>query len=56
MKSYKLECLNEDGDLETNGYFLKLEMAKKEKSKLDFEPHNKKFRIKQNIVEIEITE
>ena len=53
MKLFKLECLNEDGDIEINGYFIYKENAALAKAKLDSDNRNTRYDIKQNIVEIE---
>ena len=53
MKLYKLECLNEDGDIEENGYYLNKENAELSKAEVDGYKMNMKYGIKQNIVEIE---
>ena len=48
-----LECLNEDGDIETNGYFIHKENAALAKAELDGDKRNTRYGIKQSIVEIE---
>jgi len=53
MKLYRLECLNEDGNIEENGYFLNKENAEKAKSDMDSWKRNGKYGIYQNIIEIE---
>tara|TARA_R110000787_G_scaffold262004_1_gene367356 strand:+ start:414 stop:605 length:192 start_codon:yes stop_codon:yes gene_type:complete len=53
MKLYKLECLNTDGDIEENGYYLNRENAELVKTKMDGYKILTKYGIKQNIVEIE---
>ena len=53
MKLYRIECLNEDGHIECNGYFLQKENAEKACAEMDEYPMNKKYGIKQQIVEIE---
>ena len=53
MKLYKLECLNEDGDFECNGYYINKENAEKACAEMDEYPMNKKYGIIQQIVEIE---
>lgn len=52
MKLYKLECWNQDGNLEDNGYFLFRENAEKAKLEMDNYPINKQYGIIQHIVEI----
>jgi hypothetical protein len=52
MILYKLECLTEDGDIETNGYYLLKENAEKAKAEMDEWPVNKKYDIEQHVVEI----
>lgn len=54
MKAYKLQCLNEDGMIESNGYYSTLEKAEKEKAEMDSWPMNTRYGIKQDIIEIEI--
>lgn len=53
MKLYILQCGNEDGNTEVNGYYLSKENAEKEGAKMDEYPLNKKYGIIQQIVEIE---
>lgn len=53
MKLYKLQCLNEDGNFESNGYFLKYENAEKRKKEMDSWKMNTRYDIIQNIIEIE---
>ena len=53
MKLFKMTCLNEDGDIETNGYFIDKINAEKAKIEMDIFPMNTRYNIKQNIVEIE---
>ncbi len=53
MKLYKLECLNEDGQIENNGYYLKKENAENAKSEMDSWGGNISYGIVQNIIEIE---
>lgn len=53
MKLYRLECLNEDGDIECNGYYLNKENAELVKAEMDGYRMNTRYEIKQNIVEIE---
>jgi|TARA_R110000787_G_scaffold202209_1_gene312953 hypothetical protein len=48
-----LECLNEDGQIETNGIFFSRENAEDRKEELDNSNRNKKYSIKQHIKEIE---
>lgn len=45
--------MTEDGIIEENGYFIIEYNAKVKKDILDKEPWNKKYNIKQNIIEIE---
>ena len=53
MTFYKLECVNEDGNIEENGYFLKPENAEKAKVELDSCKINIKYGIKQHIITIQ---
>jgi len=53
MKLYKLECLNEDGQIENNGYYIYKENANKAKRYLDCDRRNEIYGIKQNVIEIE---
>ena len=53
MKIYKLKCYNEDGDHETNGYFINKENAEKAGKEMDEFPMNKKYGIIQQVVEID---
>ena len=53
MKLYKLECLNEDGNIECNGYYLNKQNAELDKAEMDKYRRNIKYDIKQHIVEIE---
>lgn len=53
MKIYELECLNEDGHIESNGLFISRENAEISKAELDQEPGNLRYDIKQQIVERE---
>ena len=53
MIFYRLECLNEDGDIEENGYFIKKENAELSKKEIDGYKRNIRYGIKQNIIEIE---
>ena len=53
MKLYKLECLNEDGHIEENGYYLDKKNAELAKAEMDGYKRNIKYGIKQNVVEIE---
>ena len=53
MKLYKLECINEDGAIECNGYYINKENAEKAGAEKDEYPMNKKCGIIQQIVEIE---
>jgi len=52
MKLYKLECYNEDGAYEENGYFLNYRNAMASKINMDNQPSNLKHNIKQQIKEI----
>lgn len=54
MIIYKLECTNEDGNIEDNGYFFKKEDAEICKEEHDNHPCNKKYGIIQHVVEIEV--
>ena len=56
MNFYYLECLNEDGNFERNGNFFDIKDAQEEKAKLDEQPCNKKYGIKQSIFEDSIME
>lgn len=51
---YKLECLDNHGQIECNGYFISYNLALKEKEYLDNLKENKKYGIIQNIVKIQI--
>jgi hypothetical protein len=53
MKLWKLECYDQYGHHEDNGYFLNKENAKKAKKEHDNMPMNKRYGIKQHIIEIE---
>ena len=53
MKLYKLECQDQQGYDEENGYYLDKEKAIKAKKEMDEYPENKKYGIRQNIKEIE---
>lgn len=53
VRLFKLECINEDGDIENNGYFLKRENAEKRKAEMDDWPGNKRYDIIQKIIEVE---
>jgi hypothetical protein len=53
MKLYKLECLNEDGNIEENGYYFDRQNAELAKAEMDVYKMNTKYSIKQNIVQIE---
>lgn len=54
VKIYRLECVNEDGNLECNGYYFNRAIAEKEGKKMDEYPMNKKYSIIQKVVEIEM--
>ena len=54
MIIYKLECTNEDGNIEDNGYFFKKEDAEICKEEHDNHPCYKKYGIIQRVVEIEV--
>jgi len=56
MIIYKLECTNQHGEIEVNGYFLNKEYAKICKKENDEHPCNKKYGIIQHIIEIEVIE
>lgn len=53
MKFYRLQCLNEDGNIERNGYFLKRENAVKRKTEMDSWKMNTRYGIVQDIIEVE---
>jgi len=53
MKLYKLECTTEDGDKETNGYFIIKFNAEIAKIDLDEDMRNIKYGIVQHIIEIQ---
>jgi hypothetical protein len=53
MKLYKLECYDQYGNYECNGYYLIIENAKEVKKEHDNYKSNLKYGIKQMIVEIE---
>lgn len=54
IRIFKLKCLTEDGDMETNGYYKTREAAELKKDELDKYPMNLKYGIKQQIVEIDL--
>ena len=54
LKIYKVQCLNEDGQIEVNGYHISLESAEIQKKYLDSDHRNKKYGIKQSIIEIKV--
>lgn len=54
IRIFKLECLTEDGDMETNGYYKTRKAAELKKAELDKYPMNLKYGIKQQIVEIDL--
>ena len=54
MVIYHVNCLTEDGTIESNGYFFNKENAKKCKDELDKQKNNLHYGIKQNINEIEM--
>lgn len=56
MIIYKLECTNQHGEIESNGYFLSEKHAEICKEEHDNHPCNKKYDIIQHIVEIEVAE
>jgi hypothetical protein len=56
MIIYKLECLNEDGAIECNGYYEDKKDAEIAKKEVDEYPMNKRYGIKQNITEEELIE
>jgi len=56
MTIYELQCLNEDGNIESNGFFFYKKNAEKAKNKIDKYPCNAKYNIKQNIIEHKITD
>ena len=51
---YKLECVTEDGCLESNGYYKTIEKAELIKAEMDKYPMNMKYGIKQQIVPIDL--
>jgi len=53
MKLYKLECQDQQGYKKEIGYYLDKRKAIKAKKEIDECPENKKYGIRQNIVEIE---
>ena len=53
MKLYKLECCDQYGNQEDNGYFINKKNAEKAKEEMDNYPMNTKYGIKQAIIEIE---
>lgn len=53
MELFKLECLTEDGSIETNGYFLSIDNALIAKLEHDNYKMNLRYGIKQNIIQIE---
>lgn len=53
MKLYRLWCMNEDGDEETNGYFVVKLNAQIAKQALDSQKGNKKYGIIQFVEELE---
>ena len=53
MKLYKLECQDQYGYDEENGYYLDKEKAIEAKKEMDEYPGNKRCGIRQNIKEIE---
>ena len=56
MIIYELSCLNEDGAIESNGFYQDLEDAKIAKVVTDDFPMNKRYSIEQNIIEHELYE
>ena len=53
MILYILECWNQYGTRETNGYYLDINNAQKRKEELDSYPENKKHGIEQYILPIQ---
>jgi len=53
MKIYKLECTDQYGYLESNGYFINKGNAEHCKKLIDNYPQNKRYSIIQSIIEIE---
>ncbi len=53
-KIFILECIDPNGYREVNGYFRCFENAKKAKIEIDNYNENKKYKIKQSIIEIEL--
>ena len=56
MKVYELKCLNQDGQIESNGFFIEKEDAEIEKSVLDMSNENIRYDIKQQILEHDVFE
>lgn len=52
MIIYRVECLNEDGNIEINGHFLNKDDAERHKEMEDNLSTNKKYGIRQHIIEI----
>jgi len=53
MKLYRLECCDQDGNIEVNGYFLSNIHAEEQKQRMDLYPENIRYGIKQVVIEIE---
>lgn len=51
---YEIVCLNQDGDRETQGFYLSKKQAENIKLVLDKYPENIKYGITQNVVEHEL--
>lgn len=56
MNVYELRCLNQDGQIETNGFFLNLKDAEEEKRQQDNYPMNRSYGIEQSILTHEVKE
>lgn len=51
---YKIECLNQDGQIEINGHYRHKADAEMMAKKMDNYPENKRYNIIQMIIEIEV--
>ena len=56
MTIYELNCANQYGVIECNGYYLHKKDAETSKIVIDEFPQNKRFSIEQHIVEHEVFE
>lgn len=56
MTIYELSCLNEDGKIESNGFYRDKDDAESSKKVIDEFPMNVRYGIKQNIIEHELFE